>query len=129
MKTINLKIGDTLIAKDVCKMEDEPFQETLTIGREYTITEVYDTHFNIIDDEGSVHGFWHDTFHEVFYYDKIVEEVRNDLLNRSQTGIQKYGTTLDRTDIDLEGWLQHAYEETIDKALYLKRAIKELKNK
>ena len=61
--------------------------------------------------------------------DSIVEEVRNDLLNRSQTGIQKYGTTLDRNDIDLQGWLQHAYEETIDKALYLKRAIKELKNK
>lgn len=61
--------------------------------------------------------------------DSIVEEVRNDLLNRSQTGIEKYGTTLDRTDVDLQGWLQHAYEETIDKALYLKRAIKELKNK
>lgn len=58
--------------------------------------------------------------------DSIVEEVRNDLLKRSQIGINKYGVTLDRTDIDLKGWLQHALEETYDKALYLKRAIKEL---
>lgn len=58
--------------------------------------------------------------------DKIVESVRNDLKQRSELGIEKYGVTLDRKDIDLKGWLQHAYEETLDKALYLKRAIKEL---
>lgn len=58
--------------------------------------------------------------------DTIVAEVRKDLRERSEIGIEKYNTTLDRTDIDLKGWLQHAYEETLDKALYLKRAIREL---
>ena len=58
--------------------------------------------------------------------DTIVAEVRKDLRERSELGIEKYNTTLDRTDIDLKGWLQHAYEETLDKALYLKRAIREL---
>lgn len=58
--------------------------------------------------------------------DKIVEQVREDLHKRSQRGIDKYGTTLDRKDLDLKQWLQHAYEETLDKALYLKRAIQEL---
>ncbi len=58
--------------------------------------------------------------------DTIVAEVRTDLRLRSEVGIEKYNTTLDRTDIDLKGWLQHAYEETLDKALYLKRAIREL---
>ena len=58
--------------------------------------------------------------------DSIVESVRKDLNARSKVGIQKYGVTLDRTDIDLKGWLQHAYEETLDKALYLKRAINDL---
>jgi len=61
--------------------------------------------------------------------DTIVEEVRKDLIHRSEIGIKKYNTTLDRTDIDLKGWLNHAYEETLDKALYLKRAIRELENK
>lgn len=58
--------------------------------------------------------------------DKIVEAVRYDLRERSERGIKKYGVTLDRQDLNLKDWLQHAYEETLDKALYLKRAIDEL---
>lgn len=58
--------------------------------------------------------------------DPIVTEVRNDLLQRSEVGIKKYGVTLDRKDLGLKEWLQMAYEECLDQALYLKRAIKEL---
>lgn len=58
--------------------------------------------------------------------DSIVESVRTDLLQRSQLGIAKYGTTLDRDDLSLRDWLQHAYEETLDQANYLKRAIVEI---
>ena len=58
--------------------------------------------------------------------DSIVEEVRTDLLRRSQLGINKYGVFLSREDVDLKGWLQHAYEEALDMANYLKRSIKEL---
>ena len=59
-------------------------------------------------------------------FDPIVESVREDLLQRSQLGIRKYGTTLARTDLTLRDWLQHAYEEHLDAANYLKRAIKEI---
>ena len=59
--------------------------------------------------------------------DSIVKEVRKDLKHRSNVGIKKYGVTLDRKDLDLLDWLQHSYEEVLDTALYLKRAIKELK--
>jgi len=58
--------------------------------------------------------------------DKVVEAVRADLLKRSEVGIDKYNTTLERTDIDLKGWLQHSYEECLDMANYLKRCIIEL---
>jgi hypothetical protein len=58
--------------------------------------------------------------------DSIVEAVRADLLRHSELGITKYGVTLDRTDLSLRDWLQHAYEETLDQANYLKRAIVEL---
>ena len=61
--------------------------------------------------------------------DKVVEAVRQDLLKRSELGIKKYNTTLDRTDLDLKDWLQHAYEEALDMANYLKRSIIELENK
>ena len=60
--------------------------------------------------------------------DKIVESVRADLLQRSQVGINKYNTTLERTDLDLKDWLQHAYEEALDMANYLKRSIIEIEN-
>lgn len=59
--------------------------------------------------------------------DSIVKEVRKDLKDRSNVGIKKYGVTLDRKDLELLDWLQHSYEEVLDTALYLKRAIKELK--
>lgn len=58
--------------------------------------------------------------------DPVVEAVRADLLRRSQHGIAKYGRMLDRKDLTLRDWLQHAYEEALDLANYLKRAIVEI---
>ncbi|MFC5509332.1 hypothetical protein [Bosea massiliensis] len=58
--------------------------------------------------------------------DAVVEAVREDLLRRSQVGIAKYGVTLERKDLNLRDWLQHAYEEHLDAANYLKRAILEI---
>lgn len=60
--------------------------------------------------------------------DRIVDAVCKDLQNRSEHGIKKYGVTLERTDLTLRQWLQHAYEECLDQANYLKRAIIELED-
>jgi hypothetical protein len=60
--------------------------------------------------------------------DAVIDEVRDDLLRRSQFGIKKYGVTLERTDLTLRDWLNHAYEEALDHANYLKRAIMEIDN-
>jgi len=47
--------------------------------------------------------------------DKVIAAVRQDLLQRSEFGLKKYGQPLsDRTDIDLPGWLKHMYEELLD---------------
>jgi len=66
--------------------------------------------------------------HEILSHpkDAVVEAVREDLLRRSKVGINKYNTTLDRTDIDLKGWVTHALEEALDLSLYLKRIQIEL---
>jgi hypothetical protein len=53
--------------------------------------------------------------------DSIVEAVRQELLERSEVGIKKYNTTLDREDLSVSDWVKHAYEENLDSALYLKR--------
>lgn len=58
--------------------------------------------------------------------DPIVEAVRTDLIERSNVGIAKYGFTLADNQGGLRYWLQHAYEETLDHANYLKRAIMEI---
>jgi len=58
--------------------------------------------------------------------DPIVEKVRQELLERSQLGISKYGTTLARKDLTLKEWLQHSKEEKMDDLLYTQRLIHEL---
>ncbi|RZZ81436.1 hypothetical protein [Pseudoxanthomonas winnipegensis] len=44
------------------------------------------------------------------------------LIQRDQAGRAKYGTTLDRTDLTHEQWLQHLIEELLDGAGYALRA-------
>lgn len=53
-------------------------------------------------------------------------ELCNDIAKRQQLGIKKYGTTVRDNNLSLRQWLQHAYEETLDKAVYLKRAIEQI---
>lgn len=69
------------------------------------------------------------TFSKNLTKDKIVLHVMNDLNDRSRVGVEKYGVTLERDDLSLKDWLQHAYEECLDQANYLKRAILEIENK
>ena len=42
---------------------------------------------------------------------------------REERGLMKYGTTVDRTDLTQAQWLQHAYEEALDLAIYLKKVM------
>ena len=58
--------------------------------------------------------------------DKIVDEVIGDFKSRSERGVEKYGTTLERTDIHLLGWLKHLREELMDATLYLQRLKEEI---
>ena len=53
-------------------------------------------------------------------------EVCADIKRRQELGIAKYGTTVAQNPLELRQWLQHSYEEKLDDALYMKRAIQEL---
>jgi hypothetical protein len=53
--------------------------------------------------------------------DSVVYRIAQLLKTRSETGIRKYGTTLDRTDLSVKQWIDHAIEEALDHALYLQR--------
>ena len=56
----------------------------------------------------------------------VEKQVCEDIAKRQQAGIRKYGKTVADNPLDFQQWLQHAYEETLDQAIYLKCAILEL---
>jgi len=58
--------------------------------------------------------------------DPIVLKVMSKFYDRSQRGIEKYGTMLTRTDLNLTDWLNHLQEELMDATLYLSRIKKEI---
>jgi hypothetical protein len=53
--------------------------------------------------------------------DTILESVINQFRERSEVGIKKYGTTLDRTDLSSLEWISHAQQEAMDFVLYLEK--------
>ena len=59
--------------------------------------------------------------------DSIVEAVIAKFKKRSEVGINKYGKTLDRTDLNYKDWLNHIQEELMDAILYCERLRKESK--
>ncbi len=59
--------------------------------------------------------------------DPIVLKVMSKFYDRSQRGIEKYGTMLTRTDLDVLEWLNHLQEELMDAALYCERLKDEVK--
>jgi hypothetical protein len=59
--------------------------------------------------------------------DPIVAAVIRKMYQRSQVGIKKYGTTLERDDLSTEQWIDHAIEEAMDLVLYLTKLKTQLK--
>ena len=57
--------------------------------------------------------------------DSIVETIINKFKQRSEAGIKKYNTTLDRNDLSTLEWLSHLQEELMDATLYIERLKKE----
>ena len=55
--------------------------------------------------------------------DKIVKSVLDKYIQRSELGQNKYNTTLDRTDLTMLDWLNHAQQEAMDLSLYLEKII------
>lgn len=60
--------------------------------------------------------------------DSIVESVINQFKQRSEAGIKKYNTTLDRDDLSVLEWLEHAKQEAMDFILYLEKLKSEVNN-
>ncbi len=53
--------------------------------------------------------------------DSIVLSIIEKFKSRAALGKQKYGTDLDRTDLQTKDWILHAQEELMDGILYLEK--------
>ncbi len=53
--------------------------------------------------------------------DSVVQSVIKSFVQRAEFGQKKYGTNLDRTDLQPLDWIQHAQEELMDGILYLEK--------
>lgn len=58
--------------------------------------------------------------------DSILVAVMTKYYERNKRGQAKYGTNLDRKDIDIIGWMNHLQEELMDATLYIEKLKKEL---
>jgi len=58
------------------------------------------------------------------YVSELLNEVIVDMIMREKKGFSEYNHTMDRTDLTEKEWIQHAYEEALDLALYLKKIMK-----
>ena len=63
---------------------------------------------------------------DTFQPDSIVSSVISQFLARSKKGKAKYGVDLDRTDLSLLEWIEHAKQEHMDAILYLEKIKQEI---
>lgn len=59
---------------------------------------------------------------------KIENRVSEKLLSRAETGLNKYGVTMERDDLSHEEWLIHLQEELMDGAVYIEKLLEVLRN-
>lgn len=58
---------------------------------------------------------------DVGHLDSVVKSVISKFVGRANVGLEKYGTNLDRNDLQTVEWINHAQEELMDGILYLEK--------
>jgi hypothetical protein len=56
-------------------------------------------------------------------YMMLTDSIIDKFVDRATFGKQKYGTDLDRNDLELEEWLEHSIQEKMDDILYIQKAL------
>jgi len=79
------------------------------------------------DNENTLHITTNET--DGITVDSVVFSVISQIVERANLGKTKYGVTLDREDLDILDWIQHAQEEHMDAILYLEKLKKVYENK
>ena len=57
---------------------------------------------------------------------KIEDAVARRIIERAAEGKRKYGVTMERSDLNLNEWLQHLQEELMDACVYVEKLRQEV---
>jgi len=60
-----------------------------------------------------------------FQPDSIVQAIVDKFILRAQKGKEKYGTDMDRNDLNTNQWIEHAQDELMDGIIYLEKLKKD----
>lgn len=66
---------------------------------------------------------------ELHELDSVVSSIIDQFTSRALMGKKKYGVDLDRTDLSLLEWIEHAKQEHMDAILYLEKIKQEISGK
>jgi len=66
---------------------------------------------------------------ELHQLDSVVSSILDQFTSRALMGKKKYGVDLDRTDLSLLEWIEHAKQEHMDAILYLEKIKQEISGK
>jgi hypothetical protein len=66
-----------------------------------------------------------DGTHDEFQPDSIVQNISERFIERAKKGWTKYGTNLDRKDLDVGEWIEHLQDELHDAYLYSEKLKQE----
>lgn len=61
---------------------------------------------------------------QILKTDSVVDSVIDQFIDRAQFGKVKYNTDLDRDDLSVPEWIEHAQQELMDGILYLEKLKK-----
>jgi len=71
----------------------------------------------------------HPEVRTVLKTDTVVDSIVDSFISRATKGKDKYGNTLDRQDLSVLDWIEHAQQELQDGILYLEKLKQTLKGK
>lgn len=125
-----MKVGDKVKGFECYAEVEDMYKYRGEIG---VIKKISDYDVKVLFSDGD---FWYYPIEEAINHlvieeeaktDSIVESVIKQFKQRSEAGINKYGTTLDRNDLTPLQWLTHLSEELQDATLYIEKLKQELK--
>jgi len=75
--------------------------------------------------ENKQYSYYEDENGELHKIDSIVTSVVDKFHQRAIAGKRKYNTDMDRNDLEILEWINHAQEEHMDAIVYLEKLKKE----